>query len=198
MHFLLNRITAIEDLLKRPRVSYKISEYILSFMDKEILKPANILQSEKYVHEFTLSFSFGIPRPNKIIYKSPYATKKRLFIPQKGFTVFEKTTKKIHLTFIGDDIGPDISPNDYADIVYTMFADYLLYNYKKLRKETLDNKKELIDLKKVNSYTYPAPFGQQKYILDDSGYVKDWEDYVNNRKDKWIYIKDEYLKHYKC
>ncbi|MBS1600710.1 MAG: hypothetical protein JST75_20980 [Bacteroidetes bacterium] len=197
MAFSVNRIVGIEDLLKRPRVSYRISEYVLNFIDKEILKPAKILQSDKYVYEFTLSFSFGIPKPNKILYKSPYATDKRLFIPHKGFTTFEKTTKKIHLTFIGDDIGPGIAPTEYADIVYTMLTDYLLYNYKKLKKETFDNKKGLLDEKKINSFPHPAPFGQQKYILDESGYVKNWDDYVNNRKDKWIYIKDEYLKHYK-
>jgi hypothetical protein len=144
MSFSINRIVGLEDLLKRPRVSYKISEYVLGFIDKELLKPANILQSDKYVYEFTLSFDFGIPRPNKILYKSPYATNKRLYIPQKGFTTFERTTKKVHLTFIGDDIEPDIIPTDYADIVYTMLADYLLYNYKKLKKESLTVKRNYL------------------------------------------------------
>lgn len=196
MAFSINRIVGLEDLLKRPRVSYKISEYVLDFIDREILKPAKILQSEKYVYNFTLSFSFGIPENNRLTYKGPYATDRSLFVPHRGFTTFEKTTKRAHLTFIGDDIGPDITPTDYACIVYQMLADYLLYNYKKLRKDILDNKMRDLDLKKINSYKHPAPFEQQKYILDESGYVKDWDDYINKRADKWIYIKDEYLKYY--
>lgn len=197
MPFSIDRIVGLEDLLKRPRVSYKISEYVLTFIDKEILRPAKILQSDKYVYEFTLSFCFGIPEENRLLYKSPYATDKMLFVPHRGFTTFEKTTKKAHLTFIGDNIDQDIVPTEYAFIVYTMLADYLLYNYKKLKKEIFDSKRECLDLKKINSYQHPAPFDQQKYILDESGYVKDWDDYVNRRTDKWIYIKEEYLKHYK-
>lgn len=197
MSISVNRIVGLDDLLKRPRVSYKVSEYILGFIDKEILKPLNILQSDKSIYEFTLSFSFEIPRPNKIIYKSPYETETEIYVPQKGFRTFEKTTKNAHLTFIGDCIGPDILPTEYGYIVYTMLADYLLYNYKKLKKEIFESKKALLDLKKINSYQHPAPFGEQKYIADESGYVKDWDDYINKRKDKWINFKDEYLKHYK-
>ena len=196
MSFSVNRIVGLDDLLKRPRVSYKISEYILDFVDKEVLRPFNILQSDQYVYEFTLSFAFVIPRPNKIIYKSPYATDKRLFISHKGFTTFENKIKKAHLTFIGEDVGPDTAPTEYADIVYTMLTDYLLYNYKKLKKEVFEIKKQLLDLKEINSHQYPSPFGQQKYVLDESSYVKDFDDYVNKRGDKWVCIKDEYLNHY--
>lgn len=196
MSLSVNRIVGLDDLLKRPRVSYKISEYVLSYIDKEILKPAKILQSDRYIYEFTLSFSFGIPKPNKVIYKSPFGTDKKMFIPQKGFRTSGKTTKVAQLLFIGDDIGPNILPTEYAYIIYIMLADYLLYNFKKLKKEVFDNKLEFLDTKTINSYPYPAPFEQQKYILDESGYVKYWKDYVNNRNDKWISIKDEYLRHF--
>ena len=196
MPFSINRIVGREDLLERPRVSYKISEYVFDFINEKILKPANILQSDNYIYEFTLSFDFGIPVNHKVIYKSPYATDKRLFVPQKGFRTFENVTKNAHLTVIADDINQDIKPTEYAFVVYEMLADYFLYNYKKLKKETFDKFKGQLDITKINSFPYPAPFDHQKYIMDGSTYVKEWNDYLNKKEDKWIVIKDEYLKHY--
>lgn len=196
MPFEVNRIVGFEDLLKRPRVSYKISEYVLDFINREILKPNRILQSEKYLYSFTLSFSFQIPT-RRINYISPYITDKLKFSTHKGFTTFEKTTKKAFLDVSSNDIDENISPSEYALIVYTVFADYLLLNYKKLRKETFDKLFEKLDFNEINAHTYPAPFEEQRYVLDESGYVKDSDDYVNKRTDKWVYIKAEYLKHYK-
>jgi hypothetical protein len=196
MPFEVNRIVSIEDLLKRPRVSSKISEYVLDFIDREILKPNRILQSDKYLFSFTLSFSFQIPT-RKINYNSPYITDNRKFSTHKGFTTFDKTTKKAFLDVSAIDINENILPSEYAKIVYTMFADFLIRNYKKLKKETFDNLIEKMDFDDINSHQHPAPFDEQKYVLDESGYVKDWDDYVNKRTDKWIYIKTEYLNHYK-
>ena len=196
MPFEINRIVAKEDLLIRPRVSYRISESVFDFIDQEILKPNKVLQSEKYLYEFTLSFSFQIPT-RQINYGSPYITETRKYSTHKGFTTFEKTTKKAFLSVNASDIDQNILPDDYARIVYIMFADYLLRNYKKLKKQTFDNLIDKLDFKKINSYKHPAPFEEQKYILDEGGDVNDWDDYVNKRTDKWIYIKTEYLKHYK-
>jgi hypothetical protein len=181
MPFSINRIASSDDFLKRPRVSYKISEYVWEVINEKILNPLNILQSDKYIYGFTLSFSFGIPVNHRVLYKSPYATDKRLHVPHKGFRTFEKTTKNAHLTVIADDVNQEIQPKEYAFLVFYMFADYLLYNYKKLNKELFDKTEEHIDISIVNSFSYPAPFDQQKYIADNSSPL----------------IKDKYLNHYK-
>jgi len=150
MAFIIDRIVGQADLLKRPRVSYKISEYIFEFINDQILKPANILQSDKYIYEWTLSFSFKIPVNHKILYKSPYSTGTRLYVPHKGFRTFEKITKNAHLSVVADDINQDIMPEDYALVVYNMIADYLLYNYKKLKKEHSTSRRKGLIFQKSN------------------------------------------------
>jgi len=197
MASIIDRIVGRADLLKRPRVSYKISEYIFEFINDQILKPANILQSDKYIYEWTLSFSFKIPVNHKILYKSPYSTGTRLYVPHKGFRTFEKITKNAHLSVVADDINQDIMPEDYALVVYNMIADYLLYNYKKLKKETFDQSKERLDISKIKSFPYPAPFEDQKYILDGSRYLLGWhQDYATKEDEIWITPAVDYKRHY--
>ena len=200
MAFKINRIIGlgpVDELLKRPRVSHKISEYVFEYINEHILKPSNILQSEKYIYEWTLSFGFGIPKKGFILYKSPYSTDKRVYIPHKGFRTFEKVTRNIHLSVFSDDINQDITPAKYAVIVYEMFADYLLYNYKKLKKETFDRAKDKFDISIINSFPFPAPFEEQKYIMDDNKYLLGWQqDYATKDDEIWIVPEVEYKKHY--
>jgi hypothetical protein len=200
MAFVINRIlglVSVDVMLQRPRVSHKISEYVFGFINEHILKPANVLQSDKYIYEWTLSFSFKIPENHKILYKSPYSTDKRLYVPHKGFRTFEKVTKNVHLSVIADDINQNITPVEYAIAVYEMFADYLLYNYKKLKKETFDKAKDKLDISTINSFPFPAPFEDQKYMLDDNKYLLGWhQDYATKEDEIWIVPAMEYKKHY--
>jgi hypothetical protein len=164
MAFVIHRIVGQDELLKRPRVSHKISEYVFDFIDKNILSTNNIMQSDKFIYDLTLSFDFRIPTNHKIIHKSPYSTDKRLYVPMRGFRVFEKVTKNAHLTVVADDINQDINPSDYAILVYRMFADYLLFNYKKLKKETFDNFEKQLDSSYIFSFPFPADYDEQHYI----------------------------------
>jgi hypothetical protein len=179
MAFVIHRIVGQNELLERPRVSHKISEYVFDFIDKNILSTNNIMQSNKFIYVLTLSFSFGIPTNHKIIYRSPYSTDKRLYVPMRGFRVFEKVTKNAHLTVVADDINQNIKPNDYAILVYRMFADYLLLNYKKLKKETFDNFEKQLDFSHIESFPFPAAYDDQKYM--------EWDNDISKQK---------YLRHY--
>lgn len=186
-------------LLQRPRVSHKISEYVFSFIDENILKPNRILQSDKRIYWFTLSFSFSIPKPNRILYTSPFSTKTRLYVPHKGFRTVEGK-KWAFLSVTADDISQETSPYDYAMVVYDMVADYLLYNYKKLDKSSFEQTRLCMDRSYIDSFRFPAPFEEQKYSVDDGTYPVSPQTLSNGwiSLDKWVQIspKEEYLKHY--
>lgn len=189
--------TDAEEMLSRPRVSAKISEYIAGFINTRILVPFRIMQSEKFVYSLTLSFGKYIPGKHKINSLSPYTTESKKFATQKGFRVVDKTTKWAFISVTTTDLDERVTPKEYAILVYELIGSFLIKNFKKVTRELLDKRFESLDFEFIESFPYPAPFGEQKYSLDEAGYVKDWDDYVNKRTDKWVYYKDEYLKHYK-
>lgn len=188
-----------KSLLTRPRVSYKVSEYVFDFINENLLKPNKVLQSDKYIYEFTFSFSFSIPN-RKFPYTSPYATKTRLFFSQQGFRTFEKIEKWATMSVVADDIDETIMPYEYATVIFKMFADFLLTNYKKFDKATFDELLLKMDKTYIESFPFPASFEEQQYSLDDVEYpimpLAKKEEWVS--LDKWITInpKIEYLKHY--
>ncbi|MDB5252965.1 MAG: hypothetical protein JWP27_2134, partial [Flaviaesturariibacter sp.] len=122
-----------KSLLTRPRVSHKVSEYVVDFMNEHLLRPCKVLQSDKYTYRFTFSFSFSIPK-RTFPYTSPFATDKRLYFSQRGFRSFEKTEKWATMSVIADDIYHTISPYEYATVIFEIFSDFLLTNYRTIDK----------------------------------------------------------------
>jgi hypothetical protein len=133
MSFIIKRSFGLnyKSLLTRPRVSHKVSEYVFDFINENLLKPHKVLQSDKYIFEFTFSFSFSIPK-RKFPYTSIFATDSRLFFSQKGFRTVDKIEKWATLMVIADDIDETITPYEYSTVAFKMFADFLLTNYKKV------------------------------------------------------------------
>jgi hypothetical protein len=199
MALLVSRIhgTKPRELFSRPRVSAKVSEYIIELISRNILVPLKIMQSDKFDYLLSLSFSKYIPGKHKINSVSPYTTDQKKFVTPIGFSTIDKTTKWAYLSVSATDLDETIKPKDYAILAYELVSSFLIKNFKKITKEILDKNLETLDYGFINSLPYPAPFEEQKYSLDESGYVKDWNDYVNKETDKWVYFKDEYLKHYK-
>ena len=199
MAILVSRIHGIkpEELFSRPRVSAKISEYVIEFINTNILVPLKIMQSDKFDYILSLSFDKYIPGKHKINSVSPYTTDQKKFVTPIGFRIVDKNEKWAYLYVSSTDLDQTIKPKDYAILAYELVASFLIKNFKKVTKESLDKSFKKLDYGLIESFSYPAPFEEQKYSLDESGYVNDWDDYVNKRTDKWIYIKDEYLKHYK-
>ena len=204
MSFIIKRSWGVNysSLLARPRTSHKISEYVFDFINEKILKPNKVLQTDKFIYIFTLSFSPEIPKNRKFPfpYTSPFATKTRLFFGQKGFRTFEKVEKWATLSVIADDIDETITPFEYAEVIFKMFADFLLSNYKKFDKGVFD--KLILELEKnyIESFAFPASFDEQLYSLDDINLpvipLSEGNEWVDI--DKWISInpKVEYLKHF--
>lgn len=188
-----------KSLLARPRISHKVSEYVFDFVNEHLLKPNNVLQSDKFIYEFTFSFSFSIPK-RKFPYTSPFATDKRLYFSQKGLRTFEKTEKWATMIVVADDIDQTIMPYEYATVVFKMFADFLLTNYKQFDKATFDSLILKLDKNHIESFAFPASFEKQQYSFDN---IEDpviplaMEEGLTGI-DNWTNInpKLEYLKHY--
>jgi hypothetical protein len=191
-----------KNLLTRPRISHKVSEYVFDFINENLLKPNKVLQSDKYIYVLTLSFSSSIPKNRKFPfpYTSPFATKTRLFFGQNGFRPFEKIEKWATLSVLADDIDQSITPYEYASVVFKMIADFLLSNYKKFDKEIFDNLILKMNKSYIESFAFPASFDEQQYSLDDIEFpvIPLSEGYNWVDLDKWIKInpKVEYLKYY--
>ena len=188
-----------KSLLSRPRISHKVSEYVFDFINQNLLKPNNVLQSDKYIYEFTFSFSFSIPK-RKFPYTSPFSTDSRLYFSPKGFQTFEKHEKWATLVVIADDIDETIQPYEYATIIFQMCGDFLLTNYKKINKTSLEDLLSKLDSAYIESFPFPASFEEQQYALDEIEYPvmplakeSDWLSIVEWRT---INPKAEYLKYY--
>ncbi len=201
MSFIIQRSFSpdYKSLLTRPRVSHKVSEYVFDFINENLLKPSKVLQSDKYVYKLTFSFSFSIPK-RKFPYTSPFATDTRLYFSQRGFRTFEKIEKWATMMVIADDIDQTIQPFEYANVVFKMFADFLLSNYKKFDKATIDALLLKLDKQHIESFTFPASFEEQAYSLDHLEYpISPLEfGYEWAGLDKMVTINPrvEYLKHY--
>ncbi len=188
-----------KSLLTRPRVSHKVSEYVFDFINDNLLKPAKVLQSDMYVYKFTFSLSFSIPK-RKFPYTSPFSTSTRLYFSQQGFRTFEKVEKWATMMVIADDMDQTIQPFEYATVIFKMFGDFLLSNYKKFDKESLDALLPKLDRQYIENFTFPASFEEQQYSLDDIEYpIAPLEfGYEWAGLDKLVTINPriEYLKHY--
>jgi hypothetical protein len=201
MSFIIKRSFSPEyaSLLRRPRVSHKVSEYIFDFVNENLLKPSKVLQSDKYIYEFTFHFTFSIPK-RQFPYTSPFATDTRLYFSQRGFRTFEKINKWVTVIVLADDIDEKIEPFEYATIILKMLADFLLNEYKKFDKKTFDSLIEKLDRNYIESFPFPASVDEQYYSLDDINYpvvpLEYGHSYVGLDKLVTINPRTEYLKHY--
>lgn len=60
----------IDYLYKRPRIDFRVSEYIYNFINKELLTPNNIMQKGDY--EICLSLQILDSNKHKFFYNTPY------------------------------------------------------------------------------------------------------------------------------
>lgn len=198
MQYTISRIVGLENekLLRRPRVNFRISEYVFSYINKKLLVPNRIIQSDKYNYWFTLDFGYPIPRPNRILYRSPFSTETRLFVSHLGFRTVDKLTKWAYLSVTADDVDETIPPYEYSLVVFDMFADYLQRNYKKITIELLVSVRDEMDRQYIESFPFPARFEEQRYAMDEGMHGDPIENGVMPEDYKYKSAREEYLKHY--
>jgi hypothetical protein len=181
-------------LYKRPRVDYRISEYLFDFINQHILTEKKVMQTG--IYDFTLFLKIFNPDEHKFFFDNPYDTEQTKYSPSIRYSI---KSKNINMCCSSTLFNAQMTPKEYVEIVYDMFALYFILRYKKLTKALFDELKQKIDYDYVNSFEFPATFENQKYMLDDSTigknpvYDKEQREWVSERE---FCIKDEYLKHF--
>ncbi|MBP1989614.1 hypothetical protein [Paenibacillus eucommiae] len=150
-------------MFRRPRVDYRISEYIWSFLESKLLLPKKILQKNSMA--ITL-FMRPINKHHKFFYDSAYNTETKKFHPaMRGSKL-----KDISISCSYNGFNEKMPPAEYADIVYDMYCSFLVDSFKKITKEECDELKGMLDFDVIHSFEFPATFDNQKYSGDGGGY----------------------------
>ena len=174
----------------RPRVSFHVDQYIWSVIEKNIIEPKKILKYRNnnyslciHLHPYRKGHKLYVPyytpyngeleedaKPNDLNLLPinnyvDYKKRNTWFCPEKNrVTCGEKQSwTSAYSTLVNEAI----TPREYASLFYDAIGAMLVYNYKSVTKDELDKAKEKIDWDYVNSFAFPAPFDEQRYVGDD-------------------------------
>ena len=181
-------------LCERPRIDYRVSEYLFDFINQHILTEKKVMQTGDYC--FTLFLKIFNPAEHKFFFDNPYDTEQTKYSPSVRGSI---KSKNINMLCSSLFFNSQMTPTEYTEIVYDAFALYFILRYKKLTKVLFDNLKQKIDYDYINSFEFPAAFENQKYSLDENSiginpvYDKEQRKWVSERV---FCPKDEYMKHF--
>ena len=208
-------------LFSRPRVSIHVDEYIWSFIEENIVKPHKLMRSEK--HEYLLDIAFGQFDPakhryfplssyngllregvemdsaNRSYFREDFAGGKdrtTWFSPNKIWT--NCGDKVLNVDIKAANVSENITPREYADLLFDGIGAALVFNFKRLKREEFDGLKPKIDWSIVESFPFPAPFEEQRYIGDEGEiHVYSWD----GRKETTLVgpysVRKLYLEHFR-
>ena len=147
-------------LFSRPRVSIHVDEYIWSFIEENIVKPHKLMRSEK--HEYLLDIAFGQFDPakhryfplssyngllregvemdsaNRSYFREDFAGGKdrtTWFSPNKIWT--NCGDKVLNVDIKAANVSENITPREYADLLFDGIGAALVFNFKRLKRQTL-------------------------------------------------------------
>ncbi len=207
-------------LYKRPRVSSKVDDYIWTLIEKNIVVPRKVMSSKKYDYEVTIGLRFYDPEKYRWFQSSPYhgriiesevwketnggypvecfedgLVRTTWFSPQKIWT--NRGKKILSVEAYSNLVNENMTPIEYANILYDAIGATLIFNFKKLKKEEFDTLKETIDWDIINGFPFPAAFSEQNYLYDEN-LLK--VGFIENNEEKIILgpysIKELYLERY--
>lgn len=210
-------------LLKRPRVSYKVDDYVWNMIEENIVKPNKIMQSERYDYVFVVAFTQYNPEKFRFAKVTPYngvlkdnvmqlsnqhpkvryavndfvngEFRKKWFTPEKFWINSGKKTALVSVT--ADIITEKITPLEYADILFDAFAATLLYNFKKLNLSDFEKLKTYMKADAICSFPFPALFDEQRYINDGGSYCHfTYEDGMKKKSEEITSIEQFYKQYY--
>lgn len=89
------------------------------------------------------------------------------------------------------------TPREYTDLLFDGIGAALVFNFKRLKREEFDGLKPKIDWSIVESFPFPAPFEEQRYIGDGGKiHVYSWD----GRQKKTLVgpysVRELYLEHF--
>ena len=176
---------SVKTLCQRPRIDYRIDEYLFDFINAHILTEKGLMQTG--VHDFTIFMTTDMLEHNAAGEShsgTPYDTKQVKYDP------LDVKSKHISIFCCSSLFTAQMTPTEYVGIVYDMFALYFTLRCKELTKEIFDELKQKIDYDFINSFEFPAPFENQRYSSDEHSSILDDE------TDEYFNPKEAYLKHF--
>ena len=182
-------------LYKRPRIDYRVSEYVFDYINKNILEQNKIMKNGNY--RICFSFQFYNQENHKYHKDTIFCTENTKY----SFHLFTLTEngikyKEIMIFCYSTELTEKITPKEYANIVYDMMGAFLTSKYKKITEETMDKNRKGMDYNLIESFKFPASFENQKYFLDNPS-IKKMS--VSNGKEVnliEIDIREKYIEHY--
>lgn len=186
-------------LFDRPRVSIHVDKYIWSFIEENIVKPHKLMRSMNYNYMLNIAFDSFDPERHRYFPLSPYNGQLREEVKADSETgrYFredfeggkERTTwfslskiwtncgdKVLNVGVNAGNVSENITPREYADLLFDGIGAALLFNFKRLKREEFEQLKQKIDWSIVESFPFPAPFEEQQYIGDGGKiHVYSWD-----------------------
>ena len=207
-------------LFNRPRVSIHVDEYIWNFIKENIVKPHKIMRSENNNYMLSIAYNLFDPEKQRYFPLSPYNGqlrdeikmdsangwyfredfsdgKKRTnwFCPSKIWT--SCGNKVIDVGITAANVSENITPREYADLLFDGIGAALMFNFKRLKREEFEQLKLKIDWSIVEGFPFPASFEDQQYIGDEGIiHVYSWD----GRKETTLVgpysVRELYLEHF--
>jgi hypothetical protein len=145
-----------DEMEYRPRVSYKIRDYVLEFVLEHVIFPKKIMVKDRY--NYFVAFIL-------IPFKENEKDEKNEVITWDKWKLFGRE-KTLHISIFNHLINANIRPEEFASIIYDALAIQFVELYKKITIEDFNKAKKNLDYNYINSLPYPAPFEEQKYTFD--------------------------------
>jgi hypothetical protein len=181
-------------LYKRPRINYKISEYVFDYINKKILEPANLMQTGYYIIYLCFYTYNKEDQFHNHHIQNIYDTENTIYYLTKPPSCGKRG---INISCYSTELHENISPKEYANIVYDMIGAYLTNKYKnkyrKISKEIMDKNKNGMDYNYIESFNYPAVYEDQKYSSDSKEYKEKYLKYYNEKSKE---EKEKYRKYF--
>lgn len=149
---------------ERPPISYKVREYFEEFISENVFSKMKIAVGGKWQIILSIHFTEG---GKKVLFK-------RMAL-SKGVTTVTTENKKIYDLFIlTDEIKKSFNPQRTTiDLMYEAITLFLTSTYKKVTLDFMVKLQKQIDMSYLLSLDYPAPFEEQKYLLDEQLFKKE-------------------------
>ena len=117
------------------------------------------------------------------------------FSPDKIWT--NCGNKVLDVNIDAANVSESITPREYADLLFDGIGAALVFNFKRLKREEFDGLKPKIDWSIVESFPFPAPFEEQRYIGDEGEiHVYSWDGRQETNLVGPYSVRDLYLDHF--
>ncbi|NQX41275.1 hypothetical protein HQN84_20665 [Pedobacter steynii] len=152
------------ELENSPKISSEVREYIWQYIFDNLLVQKKVMTDEKYSYSVTLDLNKFNPEIHKFFTDSPFNTDANKFRPESKLNQ-QGNLKFANIRVASKEMDKDISPADYANIVYDAFGSFLILISKKIEKSELDELKKGLDYEYINSFNHPATIEECKFFL---------------------------------